>query len=1328
MACVLQNIQDPKLKKLIEENGTEDGTTKYLKEYAELNKQFGSKTPLSKNDIISLNNSLQEHNSNEGTNHSLVISDGTNEFIYGSKELSSSKKYTSSLNLDWGNSLNHNSEIMRSISPEDPTDADIAAFQRELNGEYTAEPNLSEYNIVDEDIDFSEEMVNQILGDPAGLHSGILQLLRQASIRTKDLRDRVAKLNLNINSIQGEITNLEKSGVDKSDERIISRLSRMSTIEDKVSEYYNAMKEFSHLFKATKDDLNIDRLKRLFDFHKEFSLRMATSNNAEAGDITIALDAMDMWSNIRPLVFDEGVNISENIMQVLQDIERQANDSTVNTIRARASQMIRDESLIPLTPSQTSYAHDVSMVRRGVRALADTSVKMLSSIDAWIKKANFLSNKEIVDKRNEISSMFKDLKKSGLSMDQFIDEKGNLVSRINNIYYSERQAMLDKFEQSVDNARNTTTGNVNPKLLEKALKERNEWVKSRTYIIDPSKLDTEQGRLSVKNELIKITGDASYSEDRIIDARMKYEQFQRYVIRKTEVLENQRKSGEIATDKELTEKIKNLTKFNSPIEYRKYINQNSITGDLRLSDNYDKYATEIPLRKYKAGSDTGYYNDTFNNTILNNPAAFKFYNDYTNTIQQMLAYLPSYAKKGLSESFLPSVYNSSWKTLTKNGITGFFSGAKNRMVNSFTSEAGQNNHYGQLDSSGNMKRTIPIKYMNKIDVADKSRDLEDIINKFSEMAITYKHISQVEDKVKLQMNILKGMKGLRSSPDGTTIEDENGPVKIQGDLKNSIAMAQHAIDNNFYGSRFEVEGFTNQKFFNKDKNTIKIIGSVNPIPILSRYNELVEKSGKEIADKRIQELYKDNVILINEKDAYKDLKDKLMDNDDNLDNGIITKEVHASREKIIMSTMNGMGRNLVISKGLDSLVQFSYLKSFAYNIFPAFANDVFGDIAIMNWASGRLDFNPKQGRWALVQARIAVMKAIKTSSVSENKFVNLAMKLNVVSDSTEGTAKDKSYNLNILSTFGFLSSGDNKNRMAVMAAYMRSQKINDLTGKSRELWDAFNNDGSWNVAEFGNRKGWNDVENNIEANSKLFGLSSKINRLNRAIHGNMDTETMPSVKRHVLGRLLSQYRLSWMVEGIADRFESKRYDEVLERNIEGKYITTFKYVKEKGIATGLSTMLKLMAFQGEAAFSGQRIKAEDKAMIIANVRRTLHEMYYYAGLCACYLALSASLDDDDENQKYKYVALNTIYRTMGDISFYFQPSTINQIINNPIPIFGIFNDFGRFTNDIRKNIAGDEYYDESIIFRDFVRQIPVLNMFPKMQYRSDKLLMNQSTF
>ena len=490
----------------------------------------------------------------------------------------------------------------------------------------------------------------------------------------------------------------------------------------------------------------------------------------------------------------------------------------------------------------------------------------------------------------------------------------------------------------------------------------------------------------------------------------------------------------------------------------------------------------------------------------------------------------------------------------------------------------------------------------------------------------------------------------------------------------------------------------------------------------------MEKIGKELANKKIQELYKDNVIIINEKDAYKDLKDKLMDNDDELDNGTITKVVHDSREKTIMNTMANMGRNLVISKGLDSLVQFGYLKSFAYNIFPAFANDIFGDIAIMNWASGRQDFNPTQARWALIEARISVMKAIKTSSTLNNKIINLAMQLGITSDSTEGNAKDKSYNLNILNPFGFLSSGDSKNRMATMAAFMRNQKMTDLTGKERELWDAFNADGSWNVAEFGDKKGWNDSSDNIESNSELFRMQNKIRQLNKDIHGNMDTDTMPSVKRHVVGRLLSQYRLSWMVEGIANRFESKRYDEILERNTEGKYVTTFKYVKEKGIATGLSTMLKLMAFQGEAAFSGQRMKAEDKAMIIANVRRTLHEMYYYAAMWAVYLALSASLDDDDEMKGAKYIALNTIYRTMGDISFYFNPGTVNQIINNPIPIMGIMTDFTRFTNDIKKNMAGDEYYDESIIFRDFARQIPVINMFQKFQYRSDKLLMNQSSF
>ena len=297
-----------------------------------------------------------------------------------------------------------------------------------------------------------------------------------------------------------------------------------------------------------------------------------------------------------------------------------------------------------------------------------------------------------------------------------------------------------------------------------------------------------------------------------------------------------------------------------------------------------------------------------------------------------------------------------------------------------------------------------------------------------------------------------------------------------------------------------------------------------------------------------------------------------------------------------------------------------------------------------------------------------------------------------------------------------------------MEATMVNNKIKDIDGNDRTLWDAFGSDGKWNVAEFGDQKGWNDISDNIESNNNLYALSRKVNKLNRIIHGNTNPETSPEIKRHLLGRMLSQFRTSWMVEGVADRFGTRRFDEDLQRDIEGKYITTFRYMKQQGLATSLSTILKLMAFQGDAAFNGQRMSAKDKALIISNVKRTLHEMYYYMALWAMYLALSASLDDDDENQKYKYVALNTIYRTMGDISFYFQPSTINQVINNPIPLAGILTDFGRFQKTVGKYVAGDDYYDESIVFRDFVRQIPVLNLIPKVQYRSDKLLMNQSTF
>jgi hypothetical protein len=375
-----------------------------------------------------------------------------------------------------------------------------------------------------------------------------------------------------------------------------------------------------------------------------------------------------------------------------------------------------------------------------------------------------------------------------------------------------------------------------------------------------------------------------------------------------------------------------------------------------------------------------------------------------------------------------------------------------------------------------------------------------------------------------------------------------------------------------------------------------------------------------------------------------------------------------------------------------------------------------------NFAASRRYFTPREFRWAEIEASKSTLSASLSSSSKSNKLFNIGVKMHILTDLLEGYANTDKMSIQALAPMGLMQSGDTKNRLMVLGSMLKHEKIADLKGNQRDLWDAFNPDGSFNKAEFGDNPNWSGEINNLEHNKEFIDFGLRVKRLNTIIHGNMDTEISPESKRYILGRLVGQYRTSWMAEGLANRFQPKIFDEILKKDIEGRYITTYKFMKSVGLAKGIGSLLKLMAFQGDKSFDGLKIKQKDKELIIANVRQTLNEMYYYLTIGAAYMAVTSMMQNDDRNKGAKIMTLNIINRTMGDISFYFQPGTFAQIINNPIPVLGIYTDGSRLISTITKHMEGESYYDDKIIARDIARNIPIINMWPKLDYMGSKVL------
>ena len=207
-------------------------------------------------------------------------------------------------------------------------------------------------------------------------------------------------------------------------------------------------------------------------------------------------------------------------------------------------------------------------------------------------------------------------------------------------------------------------------------------------------------------------------------------------------------------------------------------------------------------------------------------------------------------------------------------------------------------------------------------------------------------------------------------------------------------------------------------------------------------------------------------------------------------------------------------------------------------------------------------------------------------------------------------------------------------------------------------------------------------------------------------------------KKYILGRMLGQFRLTWMAEGFASRFESRKLDPYLEREIEGRYVTAYKL----GLGKTLSILTKLVLFQREKAFTG--VRAQDRALAEENMRKLLMEIYLYTAMFSVYLLAKAAADDDgDKNEGYMF-AMNILQRTMADTTFYLSPNTFTSIINNPIPVLKIPINADRGFNSALELIFNSDLteHEEEQKWTNITNNFPYINQYNRFKYLTKRVI------
>lgn len=716
---------------------------------------------------------------------------------------------------------------------------------------------------------------------------------------------------------------------------------------------------------------------------------------------------------------------------------------------------------------------------------------------------------------------------------------------------------------------------------------------------------------------------------------------------------------------------------NSPISFEE--TQSDNVGNAKLQHTLE-YTSEFIPRNGSKLFDTAYAD------VQDNAKLKEIYEEFVDLSSKYRAMLPPVRQERLHDNFLPIVTSSDISSFF--GIVGGLSASKvgQKVFEAFTAS--------QADKDRVHKNEIPIDFITRgnIPVSDLSRDLPKIFEMFGNMAIHFKNMREVQDTI------------------------ETVQMLVDNEISKRTDNDKHKPLNNLSDS---IQAYKEMLVFKKAKN-------------LEMVSETPRYSLNPIENARIEK----RILVI--KKELEDIGEQRMDAMENGDDSK-TEEMNEKSEKL-NAELNGYLRNaryFTGSKAADVLIGINQLKALSYNPFSAVNNLVFGTMAAFIHAYGRVDYTPKELRWGFKTMKGSVGKSITfgmTSPGEATKIHNIMDRIGVISevlDTMYGKSNlsthEKSMLQKTLSPYAWQKSGDYLHKGAMVLAMMKHTMVEvEVDGIKKEisLYEALDDNGEWNVEKYGENKQWSSDDINEQKSWNKF--RDKTRKVSIIVHGNQDKNAPLMAKRSMWGRLLGQFRASWLSEGVNTRFGKGGFDEQLGREVKGRFRT---YGELGPIQSAmvlakqcLSIITKADPFAGVTNRKGQELTDTDKE----NMRKNIAGLAYTMAFIAAMMLVKGLGPSEEERRRRKKkgqttldwnrTAYNMLTRSYQDLMLYASPSVFDQVTGNALPATTVISDaikaikaVGYLPFDDRKD-AGMK------AARKVARAIPFANLWPKIEY------------
>lgn len=564
---------------------------------------------------------------------------------------------------------------------------------------------------------------------------------------------------------------------------------------------------------------------------------------------------------------------------------------------------------------------------------------------------------------------------------------------------------------------------------------------------------------------------------------------------------------------------------------------------------------------------------------------------------------------------------------------GMWDSATQSMINS-VSQFPETSTTINRDALGQIVMEVPVYGLDqKLTAVEKSYNLEKVFDLFMGQYYNKIYKEQEEDKARIVLNFLKEQPQYETRNGKLVYEEgkETPSIKKIND-GTSFFQAKYLVDANLYGKREEFEGNFGGRLY--DKHIEKRLQSYER----PTYGKYLNKKERKAEWTRLSSISKEDLNEA-EKAYFEDLD---------------TYKVYT------------------FSKSVNAMIDYTRLKALAFNWFGGITESIQGITSLYTEAASGQYFNDDN-----LNRGYKLMIKSSDPTVNSDLITEGLKQFQLLDDFGYGTKTGKILDKG----YWHLRKAERFTKGAFMLAYLDSKGILD----------------SLYVDENGLLQSKIEPFYDAEGNSTKFkiDLTNELSQLSKRLINRDSGKNPISLNQKGFGRLLGQFRSSWLFEGVSKRFGEERDDIVLGKKVKGSYRSFGLLFKTNGELDIKGGIYKLWKYTTDKK-SIEQFGLNEVDMF--NIKRAYRELIFINSLFLISLILKKLSDDDDDEESVANYTFNFLinqsYRANRDLTFYLNPRSTEEVLTNIAPVQRTLSDFFKFGDAVKETIMLEPYSGE----------------------------------